>query len=196
MKTGLYFGSFNPIHIGHLIVADTMIEEAGFDEVWMVISPQNPFKSVRELAPETDRKAMVDLAVRDHPDIHSCDVEFSLARPSYTIDTLAVLTDKFPDRDFAIIMGMDNLMYFHKWKRYEDIIKQVPLHVYDRKIDQGIPDEFKKHPSIHVHDLPLINVSSTRLRAKVAAGQSIRYWVLSEVENYIAEKQLYKVIKE
>ncbi|MCP4122488.1 MAG: nicotinate-nucleotide adenylyltransferase [Bacteroidetes bacterium] len=193
MRTGLYFGSFNPIHIGHLIVANTMIETAGFDEVWMVISPQNPFKKPEELAPESDRKAMVDIALQDHPEISSCDVEFSMSRPSYTIDTLLKLQEMHPDREFAIIMGTDNLVHFHKWKRYEDILKTVSLHVYDRRTEINIPERFKNHKSIHSYNFPLVDVSSTMLRNKSGADESIRYWVLSSVEAYIEDHRLYRI---
>ena len=191
MKTGLYFGSYNPIHIGHLIVANTMMESVGFDEVWMVISPQNPFKSPVELAPESDRKAMVDLAIEDHPGMLSCNVEFTMSRPSYTIDTLTVLQEQYPDREFALIMGMDNLIHFHKWKRYEDILERVTLHVYDRHTNAAAPERFKDHPSIRHYDFPLVDVSSTMLRNKIAKDESIRYWVPREVEAYIRENRIF-----
>lgn len=188
---GLYFGSFNPIHIGHLIVANSMREHLGFDAVWFVISPQNPFKKHLELADESDRYNMVELATKDRDHLEAMDIEFTLPKPSYTIQTLEVLEKEYPEHRFAIIMGKDNLVHFKKWKQYEDVLEKVNLEVYDRDISEDIPEDILQHESIRIHDLPLINVSSTWLRKKVANGESISYWVADQVEEYILEHGIY-----
>jgi len=192
MKIGLYFGSFNPIHIGHLIVANTMIEKIEFDQVWMVISPQNPFKRSSGLANEQDRKFMTELAVANHAAIVASDVEFHLPKPSYTIETLHVLFEKHPSHTFSLIMGKDNLIHFNKWKNYEAILECVDIQVYDRKINAKIPPELADHPKIFIHQFPLINVSSTMIRNKAANGESIKYWVPNEVEHYILENDIFR----
>jgi nicotinate-nucleotide adenylyltransferase len=192
MKIGLYFGSFNPVHIGHLIVANTMIEEVSFDRVWLVISPQNPFKLTNGLAPEQDRKAMAQLAVADHGAIEVSDIEFSMPKPSYTIDTLKLLFKTHTQEEFSIIMGMDNLLYFHKWKEWENILEKVDIHVYDRTVEGEVPSRILDHPKVHLHHFPLVHVSSTRLRKQVSEGRSIRYWVPAAVESYIREHGLFR----
>ena len=191
MHTGLYFGSFNPVHIGHLIVADAMIDQVGMDEVWLVVSPQNPFKESASLAPEDHRLEMARLATQSHDSIQASDVEFHLDKPSYTIDTLKVLHEQYPDRRFSIIMGKDNLVSFKKWKEYKAILERVDIHVYDRRIIARIDTDLLEHEKIAIHDLPLINVSSTRLRKQIKEGRSIRYWVKDEVEAYIRGNDLY-----
>ncbi len=121
MKIGLFFGSFNPIHIGHLIIANTMAENTDLEEVWFVVSPQNPFKKQKSLLHEFDRLEMVERAIQDNFKLKASDIEFHLPRPSYTIDTLTVLQEKYPEHQFGLIMGGDNLSHFHKWKNYEQI---------------------------------------------------------------------------
>lgn len=191
MKIGLYFGSFNPIHIGHLIVADTMLNAAQLEEVWYVISPQNPFKQNQNLADEQHRLAMVNESIQNHPKLKSCDIEFNLSKPSYTIHTLEALHKKYPEHEFTILMGSDNLIYFHKWKAFEEILKLVPIQVYARATDVEVPEIWQNHKRIIIHPLPLINVSSTKIRNKVKAEESIRYWVRDEVKEYISTHKLY-----
>lgn len=192
MKTGLYFGSFNPVHIGHLIVADALIEAVGFEEVWLVVSPQSPFKPESELAPEQHRKEMAELAAATHDRLIVSTVEFDLPRPSYTIDTIRALQKEYPGREFSLIMGMDNLLYFDKWKDHEEILRKADIHVYDRAVEEEIPEEFHNHPGITIHRFPLINVSSTRLRENTRKGKSIKYWVPADVEAYILDNGLYR----
>ncbi len=191
MKVGLYFGSFNPIHIGHLIVAESMLEKIGLDEVWFVISPQSPFKKRTNLAKDENRLAMVELATKDNPHLKANAIEFKLSKPSYTIHTLECLKDLYPKFEFSMIMGTDNLIHFDKWKRYEDILKLIDINVYARSTDEQIPEKWKENENIKLHHLPLINVSSTRLRKNVKAEKSIKYWVINDVESYVKEHQLY-----
>ena len=192
MKVGLYFGSFNPIHIGHLIVADAMLEQAGLDEIWMVISPQNPLKPVAELAPEIHRLHMASIAIANHAHVKATAIEFDLPKPSYTIRTLDVLFDLYPDHEFSMIMGTDNLIHFDKWKSYQTILEKIKIHVYTRAINDAIPEQWQKHPSFILHAMPLIDVSSTRIRNWIRSGKSFRYWVKDEVHNYIEAHQLYR----
>src|SRR5690606_1666839 len=132
MKVGLYFGSFNPVHIGHLIIANHIQQYSDLDQVWFVVSPQNPFKEKSTLVNDHERLHMINLAIEDYPNLRASNVEFSLPKPSYTIDTLMVLKEKFPNYEFSLIMGMDNLKNFHKWKNHEQILKQCSVLVYPR----------------------------------------------------------------
>ena len=191
MKVGLYFGSFNPIHIGHLIVAQSMLEKIKLDEIWFVISPQSPFKKKYELAPDNDRKAMVELAIKDNKQMKANIIEFGMPHPSYTIYTLESLHRQYPDNEFSMIMGADNLIDFDKWKRYKDILNLVDIHIYTRKTENAIPEKWKEKENIFIHQLPLINVSSTSLRNNIKADKTIKYWVQKEVEAYILKHKLY-----
>jgi nicotinate-nucleotide adenylyltransferase len=191
MKIGLYFGSFNPIHIGHLIVADSLLQEIELDEIWLVVSPQNPFKELSELAAEQYRLTMAKLAIQNHPQLKVSDIEFQLPKPSYTIQTLEVLHKENPNHEFSIVMGSDNLIHFQNWKEHEKILDQVFIHVYARETNDAVPELWRNHPKINIHPLPLLNISSTAIRNKVKSGKSIRYWVRDEVAEYIATHQLY-----
>jgi nicotinate-nucleotide adenylyltransferase len=191
MKIGLYFGSFNPIHIGHLIVADTLLQEMIADEIWFVISPQNPFKALTDLADEQHRLLMAQLSTQNHSKLKVSDIEFSLTKPSYTIHTLEVLQQQFPQHELSIIMGSDNLVHLEQWKSYEKILEQTFVHVYARETIDEIQEIWLVHPKIKIHPLPLLNISSTAIRKKVKEGKSIRYWVRDEVAEYIAAHQLY-----
>ena len=195
MKIGLYFGSFNPIHLGHLIVANSMLETALLDEIWFVLSPQSPFKTQSELADEEDRKAMLELAIKDNPKFKISTIEFDLPKPSYTINTLKALKKAHPEELFSIVMGADNLISFHKWKAYEEIIELVNIQVYARSTNAAIPPEWKTHEIVHIHPLPLINISSTFIRKKVANKESIKYWVRKKVEQYILKNKLYRTLE-
>ena len=192
MNIGLYFGSFNPIHIGHLIVANSILERAKLDQAWFIISPQSPFKKVHSLAPNNHRLDMVKKAVRSHPKLYASGIEFDLPKPSYTIHTLDKLAVKHPTTAFSMIMGADNLIHFEKWKEFERILDQVDIHVYDRAIEEEIPEKWANHTKIHRHALPLVSVSSTQLRKQVHKGMSIKYWVTEDVETYIKTQKLYQ----
>ncbi len=189
MKTGLFFGSFNPVHIGHLIIANIMAETTDLDKVWMVVSPQNPFKPSRGLLHEFDRYDMVRAAVYDHYKIEASDIEFHLPKPSFTIHTLLHLSERHPDKEFKVIMGEDNLVNFVKWKSYERILEDYGLYVYPRPYAQ--PSQLKSHPNVRMVDAPMLDISATFIRNCVKKGQSVRYLVPDAVEEMIRTKGFY-----
>lgn len=188
MKIGLFFGSFNPIHIGHLVIANVMQDRTDLDEVWFVVSPQNPLKKQSALLHEFDRLKMVELAIADHFYFRASDVEFRMPKPSYTVDTLAFLSDKYPQHQFKLIMGGDNLTHFHKWKNHEVLLEQYGLYVYPR------PGETKltEHPNIRYVEAPLMEISATYIRDSIRQGHSVKYLLPEAVEDYIRDKKLYQ----
>jgi len=190
MNIGLFFGSFNPVHTGHLIIANIMAENAGVDQVWFVVSPQNPFKSNRALAHEFDRYDMVRLAIEDDPKLRVSDVEFQMPRPSYTIDTLTYLQEQHPEHAFSIILGSDNLVHFEKWKNYEQILQHYKILVYQRPGDTE--HALFQHPSVSVIEAPLLDISATFIRQMIKDGKSIRYMVPTAVEDFIRDKKLFQ----
>ncbi len=189
MKTGLFFGSFNPVHIGHLIIANIMAETTDLDKVWMVVSPQNPFKPSRGLLHEFDRYDMMRAAVYDHYKIEASDIEFHLPKPSFTIHTLLHLSERHPDKAFKVIMGEDNLVNFVKWKSHERILEDYGLYVYPRPNAQ--PSELKSHPNVKMVEAPMLDISATFIRNCVKKHQSIRYLVPDAVEEMIRIKGFY-----
>ncbi|EMS34823.1 Nicotinate-nucleotide adenylyltransferase [Mariniradius saccharolyticus AK6] len=188
MKIGLFFGSFNPIHIGHLVIANVMQDRTDLDEVWFVVSPQNPFKKQSALLHEFDRLKMVELAIADHFYFRATDVEFRMPRPSYTVDTLAFLSDKYPQHQFKLIVGADNLTHFQKWKNHEVILEQYGLYVYPRPGEKKLPG----HPNIRYVEAPLMEISATYIRDSIRQGHSVRYLLPEAVEDYIRDKKLYQ----
>ncbi|MEN8250023.1 MAG: nicotinate (nicotinamide) nucleotide adenylyltransferase [Bacteroidota bacterium] len=189
MKIGLFFGTFNPIHIGHLIIANIMVETSDLNQVWFVVSPQNPFKKSKTLAHEFDRYDMVQAAINDSYHLRVSDIEFNMPRPSYTVDTLAFITDKYPEHNFSLIIGEDNLLSFKKWKNYKAILDNYGLYVYPRPTDSK--PELADHPNIHWVDAPILNISATYIRDLVKRNKSIKYLVPDLVEQMIAQKKLY-----
>jgi nicotinate-nucleotide adenylyltransferase len=189
-NTGLYFGSFNPVHVGHLIIASHMKEYGGLDEVWFIISPQNPLKKKTGLLDDHHRLAMVQIAVEDNPAFKASNVEFSLPQPSYTIHTLSVLSEKYPDRNFSLIMGSDNLQTFGKWKNYEAILDSYKILVYPRPGSDG--GVFREHPAVRWIEAPLMQISSTFIRDAVRKGKSVRYLLPERIFEYLTEMHFYK----
>ena len=191
MKVGLFFGSFNPIHIGHLVIADVMAQSTDLDQVWFVVSPQNPFKSSKSLLHEFDRLKMVELAIADNYKLKAVDVEFHMPKPSYTADTLAYLSDKHPEHEFVLIIGEDNLMSFHKWKNYQTILDHYGLYVYPRpKVDKDkIKIDLEK---IHYVNAPLLDISATFIRDAIKNNHSVRYLLHESVIGYIESKHFYQ----
>lgn len=187
MKIGLFFGSFNPIHVGHLIIADIMQDQTDLEEIWFVVSPQNPMKSSKSLLHEFDRLRMVELATADHYRFRVSDVEFRMPRPSYTIDTLTLLSEKFPQHEFKLVLGSDNLTHFHKWKNSDRILEYYGIYVYPR------PGRLKKvqHPNISYIDSPLLDISATFIRDTIKKDGSVRYLLHPHVADYIRDKKLY-----
>jgi len=188
MKIGLYFGSFNPIHVGHLIIAQTLFQRGGLDQVWFVVSPQNPFKKQESLAHEHDRLRMVELAIDDNFQFRASDVEFRMPRPSYTIDTLTYLSDKYPQHQFSLFLGSDNLNHFHKWKNHQAILDNYPILVYPRPGGVKTLD----HPGVSYLEAPLLDISATFIRQSIQEGLSVRYLLPERVEQYITDKKLYE----
>lgn len=190
MKIGLFFGSFNPIHIGHLIIANYMATQTDLGKVWLVISPQNPLKPKKSLARDYDRLHLARLGIGDNPRIVASNVEFNLPKPSYTVDTLAFLKEKHPDREFALIMGGDNLATLHLWKNYEQILANYDIYVYNRPaIELG---ELASHPRVRICEAPLLDISATYIRDCLRTGKSVRYMVPDAVWEYLETSNLYK----
>lgn len=189
-KIGLFFGSFNPVHTGHLIIAEYMASTPGLDQVWFVVSPHNPLKNQASLAKDSDRLHMVRLAIDDNPRLRASNIEFSLPKPSYTIDTMAYIHEKYPEHDFSLIMGSDNLESIHKWKNYELLLQRYSIHIYTRSGSENllIPAE----ANIHLHDVPLLNISSTYIRKRIAEGKSVRYMVPETIFQFLDGSRLYR----
>ena len=189
MKIGLFFGSFNPIHVGHLIIANFMATQTDLQQVWLVVSPQNPLKPKNTLARDRDRLNMVQAAIGDNPKLRASNIEFDLPKPSYTIDTLTYLAEKYPQHEFALIMGGDNIATLHKWKNYELILRGYDIYVYRRpNIDLG---ELATHPRVKLFEAPLMDISATYIRNCLQAGKSIQYLVTNEVLKYLSEAKIY-----
>lgn len=190
MNVGLLFGSFNPIHIGHLIIANLVKEQTDLQQVWFVVSPQNPFKKRSSLLHEFDRLDMVRAAVFDNYDLRDCDIEFNMPRPSYTVDTLTYLTEKYPDHHFKLIMGEDNLNHFQKWKNHEIILENYGIFVYPRP--NASENNNIDHPNINFIKAPILDISATFIRDCVRNNISIRYLVPDPVEEMIRTKKFYQ----
>lgn len=189
-KVGLFFGSFNPIHNGHLMLANYLAEYGGLDEIWFVVSPQNPFKDKKSLLADRHRLYMVEMAIKDDERFQVCDIEFYMPQPSYTIDTLTRMQERHPNTDFYLICGMDNIESFKKWKNYEAILQYHHLMVYPRKGYSS--NELVEHPSVTVVEAPEIEVSSTFIRNAIGEGKDVRYFVPKEVYKYIVDMHFYE----
>jgi nicotinate-nucleotide adenylyltransferase len=189
-KTGLFFGSFNPVHTGHMVIANFMATQTDLDEVWMIVSPQNPLKNKQSLARDHDRLHLVRLAIGDNVYLRASDVEFSLPQPSYTVDTLIYLREKYPGREFVLIMGGDNLGTLHKWKNYEILLRDYQIYVYQRP--QYELGELADHPSIHLWEAPLMQISASYIRRCLQKGLSVQYLVPDAVYEYLEGSGLYK----
>jgi nicotinate-nucleotide adenylyltransferase len=192
MKIGLYFGTFNPIHVGHLIIANHMAEYSGLDQIWMVVTPHNPLKEKNTLLDDYQRMHLVHLATEDYQKIKPSDFEFKLSQPNYTINTLAHLQDKFPKNEFSLIMGEDNLKTFHKWKNYDVILQNHNIFVYPRISSEIENIEFKNHPKIHFIDAPIVEISSTFIRENIKKGKNIQPLLPNKVWEYIDHNNFYK----
>ncbi|GAB3797589.1 nicotinate (nicotinamide) nucleotide adenylyltransferase [Spirosoma humi] len=189
MNIGLFFGSFNPIHVGHLIIANTMATTTDLQQVWFVVSPQNPFKKTKSLLHEFDRMDMVERAIADNSSLKATNIEFSMPKPSYTIDTLTRLSEKYPQHTFRLIMGEDNLEQFANWKNYDKILEYYGLYVYPRP--KSKESAFKTHPNVRLVEAPLLDISATFIRESIRTNRSIRYMVPDVVEEMIARKKFY-----
>lgn len=192
MKVGLYFGTFNPIHVGHIIIANHVLENSDLDEVWMVVTPHNPLKKKSSLLEDYHRLQMIHLATERYEKLKPSDIEFKLPQPNYTINTLVHLKEKFPKHQFSLIMGEDNLKSLHKWKNYELILRDYDIYVYPRISEAKIPDEFINHPQIHKVNAPVIELSSTFIRNSIKEGKNIRPMLSEKVWEYIDHNLFYK----
>lgn len=189
IKTGCLFGSFNPIHNGHLMVAEFMATQTDLEAVEFVVSPQSPFKDAGSMADASHRLAMTRLAVEDNPLLSVNDIEFGLTRPSYTIRTLTELSSKYPDKEFSLIMGSDNLAGLKKWRDWEKIIEHFRCYVYLRP--DADPGELSSHPGVDIFRAPSIDLSSTFIRESIANGYSTKYLIPENVRDYIERHKIY-----
>ena len=199
-KVGLFFGSFNPIHVGHLILANHVVNHSDLDEIWFVVSPQNPHKKKASLLPEHHRLAIVKEAIDDNPNFRASDIEFKLSKPSYTVDTLAYLKELHPTHQFALIMGEDNLRSFHKWKNYEVILEQYFIIVYPRvltiqeleKKQNEEKNDLLAHQNVFFIDAPVMKISSSFIRASIKNNRDAKYLLTEPVWKYVDEMNFYK----
>ena len=194
-KVGLYFGSFNPIHLGHLIIANHMLIRADLDEVWIVVTPSSPFKLNTEMIAEQHRLQMVKLAVSENPSIFASDVEFTLDRPSYTVDTLRFLRDKFTQIEFSVILGEDNYQNLHKWKDYSEIVDNHRLLIYPRRLSSSTEvrgNNIENSKAVLYTKAPMIEISSTYIREAIENKQDVQYLLPDPVIFYIGNNHLYE----
>lgn len=198
-RIGLYFGTFNPIHVGHLIIANHMVQFAELDQVWFVVSPQNPLKPKASLLADYHRLSLVRVAVEDNPKLAASNIEFDLTQPSYTIHTLVALSEKHPEDDFTLIMGEDNLNTFNKWKNYEQILENYSVLVYPRvESDENLSvrsegrSEFLDHPKVTMIDAPLMKISASFIRKSIKDGFDVQYLLTEPVMKYVDEMNFYK----
>ncbi|MCD0475007.1 nicotinate-nucleotide adenylyltransferase [Flavobacterium sp. EDS] len=192
MKIGLYFGTFNPIHVGHLIIANHMAEHADLDQVWMVVTPHNPLKKKNTLLDDYHRLQMVHLATDSFEKLKPSDIEFKLSQPNYTVNTLVHLQERYPNHEFSLIMGEDNLKTLHKWKNYEIILQDYDIYVYPRISSEVENLELKNHPKIHLIDAPIVEISSTFIRNNIKEGKNIQPLLPEKVWEYIDHNNFYK----
>ncbi len=192
MNIGLFFGTFNPIHVGHLTIANHMAEYSDLDQIWFVVTPQSPFKTKTSMLDNNQRLEMVFRATKDYVKLRPSDIEFNLPQPNYTINTLVHLQEKFPEHTFSLIMGEDNLKSFHKWKNYELILQDHDIYVYPRLSEGIIETQFDNHPKIHHVNAPIMELSSTLIRNSIKDGKNVRPMLPEHVWEYLDEMNFYK----
>ena len=204
MNVGLYFGTFNPIHVGHMVIANYMSEHTGLDQVWFVVTPQNPLKNKKSLLQDSHRLALVREAVDESPNLKASDIEFGLSKPNYTANTLAHLIEKYPKHTFSLIMGEDNLRNFHKWRNYEHILKEHQIFVYPRvltfqeqlegtTINNSQIEKLKKEKNIvFCEGAPVMKISASFIRQAIKEGKDVRFLLTEPVHKYVEEMHFYK----
>jgi nicotinate-nucleotide adenylyltransferase len=204
MKVGLYFGTFNPIHVGHLVIANFMAEYTDLDQVWLVVTPQNPLKDKSTLLADFHRLALVKVAIDDNTKLRASDIEFNLPKPSYTITTLTYLREKYPNDSFSLIMGEDNLRTFHKWFNHEVIMEKHKIYVYPRVLTMqeelevvamsaDLINDYKSHQNVEFcEEAPVMKVSSSFIRQSIKEGKDVRYLLTEPVRKYVDEMNFYK----
>jgi len=188
----LYFGTFNPIHIGHIVIANHLAEYSDLDEIWLVVTPHNPFKKKKTLLDDHHRLELVYKACESFEKFKPCDIEFKLPQPNYTVNTLAHLNEKFPNHTFCLLMGEDNLNTFHKWKNHEVILKNHQIYVYPRIADNSHENLFTSHPKITHVEAPIMQISSTLIRKAISESKNVRPLLPAQVWQYIDEMGFYK----
>jgi nicotinate-nucleotide adenylyltransferase len=192
MKIGLFFGTYNPIHVGHLIIANHLAEHSDLDQIWLVVTPQSPHKTKQSLLDNHQRLELVFRATKDYPKLAPSAIEFNLPQPNYTVRTLAYLEEKHPENQFALIMGEDNLMSLPKWKNAEVIMGNYPIYVYPRKMNPSSSSASFSSETVTYIDAPVIEVSSTFIRQQIKDGKNIKALLPMAVWNYIDEMNFYK----
>lgn len=201
MKIGLYFGTYNPIHVGHLIIANHMVDYTDLDQIWLVVTPQNPLKNKSTLLEDYHRLAIVKIAIEENSNLKASDIEFDLPKPSYTSDTLAYIQEKHPNHNFSLIMGEDNLRTFHKWKNHEQIIDNYSIYVYPRALteqerigqeEKTNNNNFENHPNVAFCDAPVMKVSSSFIRNAIKEKKDVHYLLTDPVFQYISEMHFYE----
>lgn len=202
MKIGLYFGTFNPVHVGHLVIANFMATNSELDQVWLVVSPQNPLKKSSNLLEDYHRLALVQEGIKDNQKLRASDIEFKLPIPSYTATTLAYLNEKYPKNEFSLIMGEDNLRTFHKWKNHETILENHEIYVYPRvhtvqELREMSTDTqgngFAEHKNVHIcNDVPVMKISSSFIRNHIKEGKDVQYLLTEPVHKYLVEMNFYQ----
>ena len=190
-KVGLYFGTFNPIHVGHMIIANHIAENSDLDEVWFVVTPHNPFKKKSTLLADNHRFRMVEIAIEDYPKLKASKIEFALPQPNYTVNTLIHLNEKYPKHNFNLIMGQDNLQSFHKWKNYEVILENHDIYVYPRVYKNKTKSNFDNHHKIHFVQAPIVEISSTFIRKSIKEKINVKPLLLCNVWKYLDEMNFY-----
>lgn len=192
MKIGLYFGTFNPIHIGHLVIANHLAEYSDLNQIWFVVTPQSPFKVKQSMLDNYQRLEMVYRATKDYDKLKPSDIEFNLPQPNYTVNTLAYLQEKYPKYEFSLLMGEDNLKGFHKWKNYEWILSNHNIYVYPRLSEGVIETQFEDHPHIHKVEAPIMELSSTFIRNAIKKGKNVKPMLPEHVWEYVDEMNFYR----
>jgi nicotinate-nucleotide adenylyltransferase len=183
MKVGLYFGTFNPIHVGHLIIANHMVEFSDLDEIWFVVTPQSPHKKKQSLLDNYHRYQLVYVAVEDYPKLRPSNIEFDLPQPNYTVHTLAHISEKYPEKEFSLIMGEDNLKTFHKWKNYEAIIEHHEIYVYPRIGGGRVKNQFRYHPKVHRVNAPVIQFQQRTFGIVLGKRKTYKLYCLKKSGN-------------
>jgi nicotinate-nucleotide adenylyltransferase len=191
MKIGLYFGSFNPVHNGHMIIANYMVEFTDLEQIWFVVSPQNPLKKKSGLLADYHRLELLNLAIDNYSGFHASDIEFKMPKPSYTIDTLTYLSEKYPNHEFSLIIGADNLISLNKWKNHEQIIANYNIYVIPRKSYDTSKVDYINLDRIQITTAPIMEISSSFIREAIKNGHDVRYFVPKEVYDYIKCMNFY-----
>lgn len=189
-RTGLLFGSFNPVHTGHLIIADHFLQNTDLDQIWFVLSPQNPLKSGKGMLEEGERLNMLKAAIEGNPGFHLCDIELGMERPSYTVTTMELLGKRHPEMEFTLIIGSDNLEELDRWKDYDKLLERHTIYVYKRS--EKVSSPYSSRPNVFLFDSPLLNISSSMIRDLVARGKKPRYLVPTSVLEIIDGRGLYR----